>query len=86
MPKVQNFDVVLIPYYEAILAIMSGDKLNIVEWMATRVLVCRLERRGALVFQPYIMALIHHKTSFLGVDGVVHRHFHQFKNKKEALE
>ena len=39
----------------------------------------------SLVFQPYILALIHHKTGFLGVDGVVHRHFHPFKNK-EALE
>ena len=86
MPKVGNSDVVHIPYYEAIQAIMSGDKLNIVEWMATRMVECRLDRRGALVFQPYIMALIHHKTSFLGVDGVVHRHFHPFKNKKEALE
>ena len=64
---------------------MSGDKLNIVEWMATRMVECRLDRRGALVFQPYILALIHHKTGFLGVDGVVHRHFHPFKNK-EALE
>ena len=65
---------------------MSGDKLNIVEWMATRMVECRLDRRGALVFQPYIMALIHHKTSFLGIDGVVHRYFRPFKNKKEALE
>jgi hypothetical protein len=32
------------------------------------------------------MALICHKTGFLGVDGVVHRHFCPFMNKKEALE
>ena len=75
MPKVQNFDVVLIPYYEAILTIMSGDKLNIVEWMAARMVECKLDRRGALVFQPYIMALIHHRTGFLGVDGMVHKAF-----------
>ena len=31
MPKVGNSDVVHIPYYEAIQAIMSGDKLNIAE-------------------------------------------------------
>jgi hypothetical protein len=47
---------------------------------------CRLDRRGGLVFQPYIMALIRHKTSFLCVDGAVHKHFHPFMNKKEALE
>jgi hypothetical protein len=86
MPKVENSDAICIPYYEAIRAIMSRDKLNIVEWMATRMVECRLNRRGALVFQPYIMALIHHKTSFLGIDGAVHRHFHPFMNKKEALE
>jgi hypothetical protein len=86
MPKVGNSDAVRIPYYEAIRAIMSEDKLNIVEWMATRMVECKLDRSGALVFQPYIMALIRHKTGFLGIDGVVHRHFRPFKNKKEALE
>ena len=65
---------------------MSGDKLNIIEWMAARMVKCRLDKRGVLVFQLYIMALIHHKTGFLGVDGVVHRHFCPFKNKKKALE
>ena len=30
MPKVGNFDVVRIPYYEAIRAIIFGDKLNMV--------------------------------------------------------
>ena len=86
MPKVGNSDAVCIPYYEVIRAIMSGDKLNFVEWMAARMVECRLDRRGALVFQPYIMALIRHKTCFLGVDGVGHRYFRPFKNKKEALE
>ena len=50
MPKVGNSDAVRIPYYEAIRAIMSRDKLNIVEWMAARMVECRLDRRGALVF------------------------------------
>ena len=50
MPKVGNSDAVHIPYYEAIEAIMSRDKLNIVEWMAARMVECRLDRRGALVF------------------------------------
>ena len=50
MPKVGNSDAVRIPYYEAIQAIMSRDKLNIVEWMAARMVECRLDRRGALVF------------------------------------
>ena len=46
---------------------MFGDKINIVEWMVARMVECRLDRRVALVFQPYIMALIHHKTGFLGL-------------------
>ena len=75
MPKVGNSDAVHIPYYEAIEAIMSRDKLNIVEWMAARMVECKLDRRGALVFQPYIMALIHHKTGFLGIDGMMHKAF-----------
>ena len=50
MPKVGNNDVVRFPYYEAIRAIQSGDKLNVVEWMAARMIECKLDRRGALVF------------------------------------
>ena len=50
MPKVGNSDVVRNPYYEAIQTIMQRDKLNIVEWMAARMVECRLDRRGALVF------------------------------------
>jgi hypothetical protein len=48
---------------------MSKDKLNIVEWMSTRMVECKLDRSGALVFQPYIMALIRHKTGFLGIEA-----------------
>ena len=65
---------------------MSGDKLNMVEWMAARMIECRLDRRCALVFQPYIMTLVNHKTAVLDVDDVVHKAFHPFKNKREALE
>ena len=50
MPKVGNNDVVCFPYYEAIWDIQSGDQLNMVEWMATRMIECKLDRRGALVF------------------------------------
>jgi len=42
MPKVGNSDVVRFPYYEVIEAILSRDKLNMVEWMATRMMECRL--------------------------------------------
>ena len=38
MPKVGNSDVVRFPYYEAIRAIQSRDKLNMVEWMAARMI------------------------------------------------
>ena len=86
MPKVGNSDVVRFPYYEVIRAILFGDKLNMVEWMATRMIECRLDRRGALVFQPYIMALVNHKMVVLDVDDVVHKAFYPFKNKREALE
>ena len=50
MPKVGNSDVVRVPYYEAIRAILSRDKLNIVEWMGTRMVECKLDMRGAMVF------------------------------------
>ena len=50
MPKVGNTNAIRFPYYEAIQAIQSGDKLNMVEWMAARMIECRLDRRGALVF------------------------------------
>ena len=72
--------------YHEIIPIRTGDKLNMIEWMAARMIDYKLDRRRALVFQPYIMALIHHKTGFLGIDCTVHRHFHPFMNKKEALE
>ncbi|CAD6337111.1 unnamed protein product [Miscanthus lutarioriparius] len=41
MPKVGNFDVVRFPYYEVIQGVLSGDKLNMVEWMAARMMECR---------------------------------------------
>jgi len=47
---------------------------------------CRLDRRGTLVFQLYIMALVNHKMAILDVDDVVHKAFRLFKNKREALE
>jgi len=50
VPKVGNFNAIRFPYYEVIRAVLSGDKLNIVEWMAARMVECRLDRRGALVF------------------------------------
>ena len=50
MPKVGNSDVVRFPYYEVIRAVLSGDKLNMVERMAARMIECRLDRKGALVF------------------------------------
>ena len=54
--------------------------------MAARMIECRLDRRGALVFQPYIMTLVNHKTAVLDVDDVVHKAFLPFKNKRETLE
>jgi hypothetical protein len=32
------------------------------------------------------MALVNHKTNVLDVDDVVHKAFHIFNNKREALE
>ena len=48
MPKVGNSDAVRFPYYEVIEAILSGDKLNMVEWMATRMMECRLGQERCL--------------------------------------
>ena len=50
MPKMGNSLVVRFPYYEAIRATLSGDKLNMVVWMAARMIECKLDRKGALVF------------------------------------
>ena len=85
MTKVGNNDAICFPYYEAIWAIQSKDKLNMVEWMAARMIECELDRRGALVFHPYIMALVNHKPIVLDVDDEVHKAFRPFKNK-EVLE
>ena len=86
MPKVGNSDVVRFPFYEVIRAVLSGDKLNMVERMAARMIECRLDKRGALVFEQYIMALVNHKTAVLDVDDEVHKAFCLFKNKREAVE
>ena len=86
MLKVGNSNVVRFPYYEAIRAIVSWDKLNMIEWMATWMIECRLDRRGVLAFQPYIMALVNHKTAVLDMDDEVHKAFRPYKNKREALE
>ena len=75
MPKVGNSDAVHFPYYEVIQAILNGDKLNMIEWMVARMMDCKLDRIGALVYQPYIMALICSKTSFIGVDETLHKIF-----------
>ena len=50
IPKVGNSDAVRFPYYEVIQVVLSGDKLNMVEWMAARMMECRVDKRGALVF------------------------------------
>ena len=86
MPKVRNNDVIRFSYFETIRAIHSRDKLNMVEWVAARMIECKLDRSCDMVFQPYIMALVNHKTVVLDVDDEVHKAFCPFKNKKEVLE
>lgn len=54
--------------------------------MISQMIECRLDRRGALVFQPYIMALVSNKTEVLDVDDEMHRVFRPFKNKKSVLQ
>ena len=85
IPKVGNSDAVLISYYEVIRAIRNRDKLNMIEWMATRMMDYKLDRTCSSVFQPYIMALICSKTSFIGVDETLHKSFWPFYNKKGFL-
>ena len=75
MPKVGNSDVVRFPYYEVIWAILNGGKLDMVEWMVARMMECKLDRSGAMVYQPYITALIRSKTSLIGVDEILHKSF-----------
>ena len=54
--------------------------------MAARMIECKLDRSCDMVFQPYIMALVNHKTVVLDVDDEVHKAFCPFKNKKVVLE
>lgn len=86
IPKVGNNDSIRFPYYKVIRAILSGVKLNIVEWMISRMIECKLDQRCALVFQSYIMELVSSKTVVLDVDDEMHRVFHPFKNKKSVLQ
>lgn len=51
MPKIGNSDKVRFTYYEIIQAVQTRDKLNMVELMAAKIMDCKLDRRGALVFQ-----------------------------------
>lgn len=48
MPKVGNSDAVRFPYYEVIWDILNREKLNLIEWMAARMMDCKLGRSGAL--------------------------------------
>ena len=48
MPKVGNSDAIHFQYYEVIQAILNGEKLNKTEWMATRMMDCKLDRSSAL--------------------------------------
>lgn len=51
VPKIGNSDKVRFTYYEIIQAVQTRDKLNMVELMAAKIMDCKLDRRGALVFQ-----------------------------------
>ena len=86
VPKVGNSDKVRFPCYEVIRAIKTGDKLNMIEWMAAKMVDLQLDKRGALVFQPYIMVLIRNKVDFLGVEEVVHKPFRPHSNNKKFLQ
>ena len=46
IPKAGNSDAVLISYYEVIRAIRNRDKLNMIEWMATRMMDYKLSTRN----------------------------------------
>ena len=46
------------PFYEIITAVMSGEKLNLLDWMVNQMLECKRDVHSPLALQPYIMALV----------------------------
>jgi len=48
--------------YEFIMAIKSGERLNIVKWMVSEMMTNRRDADSPLIFQPYIMALVLRKV------------------------
>lgn len=64
MPKGGNTDRVRSPHYEVLGAILDGVKLNMVEYLVSKMLDCKHNLSSGLAYQPYIMALVKCKAVF----------------------
>jgi hypothetical protein len=62
LPKVGDTGAIRSKYNVAIKSILDGTKVNWVDFLVKEMMVCKHEVRGALGFQPYIMALVESKA------------------------
>jgi len=67
----------------AIKSIWDGTKVNWVDFLVKEMMVCKHEVKGALGFQPYIMAFVKSKACLQGIEEVVHKSFHPHFNDKD---
>ena len=67
----------------AIKSILDGTKVNWVNFLVKEMMVCKHEVKGALGFQPYIMAFVKSKACLQGIEEVVHKSFHPHFNDKD---
>ena len=48
------------PYFEIINAVLSGDPINLLDWMVRQMLECKWDVNAPLILQPYVMVLVCH--------------------------
>ena len=46
------------PFFEIINAVLSGDPINLLDWMVHQMLECKRDVNAPLILQPYILALV----------------------------
>jgi len=75
------------PFYEIITAVMSGEKLNLLDWMVNQMLECKQDVHSPLALQPYIMAMMLRTVSdFRGVSDISHQIYRPFPHQWEYME
>lgn len=46
------------PYYEIVNAVLSGVRINLLDWLVSQMMECKRNVHAHLALQPYIMALV----------------------------